>query len=65
MLASAHEPAEQAYQRLLSPLSQPQRDQLIKLLQLLTGGLTDEARAPFVPLEAPAEPPPKARRLRR
>lgn len=65
LLASAHGPAEQAYQRLLSPLSLSQRDQLIKLLQLLTSGLSDEARAPFVPLDVPAEPAEQAARPRR
>jgi DNA-binding MarR family transcriptional regulator len=51
----AREPAEQAYQRLLSPLTLPQRRQLIALLQILTDGLADEARAPFVPLETVPE----------
>jgi DNA-binding MarR family transcriptional regulator len=54
LLAAAREPAERAYQRLLSPLSPAQRRQLIELLQTLTDGLADEARAPFVPLEASA-----------
>jgi DNA-binding MarR family transcriptional regulator len=53
LLAAAREPAERAYQRLLSPLSPQQRRQLIELLQTLTDGLADEARAPFVPLHAP------------
>jgi hypothetical protein len=54
LLAAAREPAERAYQRLLSPLTPAQRRQLIELLQTLTDGLADEARAPFVPLEANA-----------
>ncbi len=54
LLAAAREPAERAYQRLLSPLTPAQRRQLIELLQTLTEGLADEARAPFVPLEASA-----------
>lgn len=52
LLAAAREPAERAYQRLLSPLTPAQRRQLIELLQTLTDGLADEARAPFVPLQA-------------
>jgi DNA-binding MarR family transcriptional regulator len=51
VLEAAREPAERAYQRLLSPLSPAQRRQLIELLQTLTEGLADEARAPFVPLK--------------
>lgn len=54
LLAAAREPAERAYQRLLSPLTPAQRRQLIELLQTLTEGLANEARAPFVPLEASA-----------
>ncbi|QRR35514.1 MarR family transcriptional regulator [Hydrogenophaga sp. YM1] len=63
LLAAAREPAERAYQRLLSPLTPAQRGQLIELLQTLTEGLADEARAPFVPLEAsvPAAGEPRAR----
>ncbi|RJP71637.1 MAG: MarR family transcriptional regulator [Comamonadaceae bacterium] len=58
LLQRARAPAERAYQRLLSPLTPPQREQLIVLLQLLTDGLADEARAPFVPLEpSPSEAP--------
>ena len=53
LLDAAREPAERAYQRLLSPLDPAQRLQLIELLQTLTDGLADEARAPFVPLAAP------------
>jgi len=48
---AAREPAERAYQRLLSPLAPAQRRQLIELLQTLTDSLADEARAPFVPLQ--------------
>ncbi|MDP3836346.1 MAG: MarR family transcriptional regulator [Hydrogenophaga sp.] len=58
LLQQAKEPAEQAYQRLLSPLTLPQRRQLITLLQTLTDGLADEARAPFVPLETVPEATP-------
>ena len=49
VLAGAQRPAERAYKRLLSPLDREQQDQLIHLLQLLTGELEDEARAAFVP----------------
>lgn len=54
VLQAAREPAERAYQRLLSPLTPAQRSQLIELLQTLTDGLADEARAPFIPLQASA-----------
>jgi len=53
LLDAARAPAERAYQRLLSPLSPAQRRQLIELLQTITEGLADEARAPFVPLHTP------------
>jgi DNA-binding MarR family transcriptional regulator len=49
ILAKAQRPAERAYRRLLAPLDEEQRDQLIQLLQLLTGELEDDARASFVP----------------
>ena len=49
LLRRAHEPADQAYQRLMAPLTQEQREQLIDLLQLLTDKLEHDARAPFVP----------------
>ena len=52
VLQAAREPAERAYQRLLSPLTPAQRCQLIELLQTLTDGLADEARAPFIPLQS-------------
>jgi DNA-binding MarR family transcriptional regulator len=51
LLRAAREPAERAYQRLLSPLTPAQRGQFIELLQSITDGLADEARAPFVPLQ--------------
>ncbi len=50
LLQQARGPAEQAYQRLLSPLSMTQRHQLIEILEALTQGLADDARAPFVPM---------------
>lgn len=65
LLEAAREPAEQAYQRLLSPLTPAQRHQLIELLQTLTEGLADEARAPFVPLPDDTPAPPARGRNRR
>jgi DNA-binding MarR family transcriptional regulator len=41
--------AEKAYRRLMGPLDRTQQQQLIGLLQLLTGELEDHARAAFVP----------------
>jgi len=49
VLLQAQEAAEKAYQRLMSPLDTGQRQQLVQLLQLLSDGLEDQARAPFVP----------------
>ena len=49
VLRLAQKPAEKAYRRLLAPLSAAQQEQLVDLLQLLTGELEDEARAAFVP----------------
>lgn len=49
LLLQAHKPAERAYKRLLAPLDKGQQDQLIQLLQLLTGELEEEARAALVP----------------
>lgn len=49
LLRRAQKPAESAYQRLMAPLDRTQQEQLLQLLQLLTGQLEDEARAAFVP----------------
>ena len=49
VLAQAGAPAEKAYRRLMGPLDRAQQQQLISLLQLLTGELEDHARAAFVP----------------
>ena len=49
VLGRAQRPAERAYKRLLAPLDREQQEQLIALLQLLTGELEDDARASFVP----------------
>ena len=50
LIKQAQEPTERAYNRMMGPLSQAQQTQLIDLLQLLTSGLEDQARASFVPL---------------
>jgi DNA-binding MarR family transcriptional regulator len=49
ILAQAQKPAEKAYQRLMAPLDRTQQEQLLQLLQQLTGELEDDARAAFVP----------------
>ncbi|MRD45940.1 MarR family winged helix-turn-helix transcriptional regulator [Caenimonas koreensis] len=49
VLTQAQKPAERAYKRLLAPLSKTQQEELVVLLQLLTGELEDDARAAFVP----------------
>jgi DNA-binding MarR family transcriptional regulator len=49
VLRQAQKPAERAYRRLLAPLDTAQQDQLLDLLQQLTGELDHEARATFVP----------------
>jgi DNA-binding MarR family transcriptional regulator len=49
LLGQAGAPAEKAYRRLMAPLDRAQQQQLIDLLQLLTGELEDHARAAFVP----------------
>lgn len=54
LLRQAQKPAERAYRRLMAPLDRAQQEQLLELLQLLTGGLEEEARAAFVPPPAPA-----------
>lgn len=51
LLKLAQAPTERAYDRLIAPLNKTQQNQLIELLQLLTSGLEDQARASFVPLE--------------
>jgi DNA-binding MarR family transcriptional regulator len=54
LLRQAQKPAEKAYRRLMAPLDRQQQEQLLELLQLLTGGLEDEARAAFVRPRKPA-----------
>jgi DNA-binding MarR family transcriptional regulator len=56
VLQQAQKPAEKAYKRLMAPLDRQQQEQLLELLQLLTGELEEEARAAFVP---PATPIPR------
>jgi DNA-binding MarR family transcriptional regulator len=51
LLVQAQRPAEKAYRRLMAPLGREQQEQLLSLLQQLTGELEDDARAAFVPLE--------------
>lgn len=53
LLDSAQTPAERAYDRLMAPLDTAQKKQLVQLLQLLTDGLENDARAAFVPTEKP------------
>lgn len=50
LLQSAQKPAEQAYARLMAPLSEPEQAQFIQLLTRLTTELETDARAPWVPL---------------
>jgi MarR family transcriptional regulator, lower aerobic nicotinate degradation pathway regulator len=49
VLQQAQRPAERAYRRLLAPLDRKQQEQLIHLLQQLTGELEEDARAAFIP----------------
>ena len=49
LLCDAQKPAERAYRRLMAPLGRDQQQQLLDLLQQLTGELEDDARAAFVP----------------
>lgn len=56
LLEQAQKPAEQAYNRLMAPLNPVQQKQFLDLLQLLTAGLEDSARAAFVPPESSSPP---------
>ena len=49
LLRRAQKPAERAYRRLMAPLDGGQQALLVELLQQLTEGLEDRARAAFVP----------------
>ena len=53
LLKQAQKPAERAYERLMTPLSAEQQLQLVALLQQLTEGLEEHARAAFVPPNQP------------
>ncbi|RYX89785.1 MAG: MarR family transcriptional regulator [Comamonadaceae bacterium] len=52
LLEQAQKPAEKAYNRLMGPLDEAQQAQLLDLLQRLTSGLEDSARAAFIPPDA-------------
>lgn len=51
LLLQAQEPVDRAYLRLLAPLNEEQKGQLVLLLQTLTASLEKDARAAFVPHE--------------
>lgn len=53
LLNKAQKPAERAYERLMAPLSTEQQMQLVALLQQMTEGLEEHARAAFVPADRP------------
>ena len=57
LFKQAQEPADRAYDRLMAPLSKAQQGQLLGLLQLLTTGLENDARAAFVPPDQEANAP--------
>ena len=54
LLAQAREPVQQAYERLMSPFNEVQREQLLNLLVRLNTELDAQARASFVPMDDPA-----------
>ncbi len=53
LLTESQKPAERAYERLMEPLSAEQQVELVALLQLMTEGLEEHARAAFVPANKP------------
>ena len=57
LLKQAQQPADRAYDRLMAPLNKAQQGQLLELLQLLTTGLENDARAAFVPQDTEADAP--------
>lgn len=57
LLKQAQQPADRAYDRLMAPLNKAQQGQLLELLQLLTTGLENDARAAFVPPDQEADAP--------
>jgi DNA-binding MarR family transcriptional regulator len=50
LLKRAESPVQEAYARLMAPLTARQRQDFIQLLHVMTDGLNTEARASFVPL---------------
>ena len=50
LLKQAEKPVQEAYARLMAPLTARERQAFIQLLQAMTDGLHTEARASFVPL---------------
>ena len=56
LLRQARQPVQQAYETLLSPFDDAQREQFLSLLLLLNTQLDTEARASFVPM-APGSGP--------
>jgi len=50
LLKQSAAPVQHAYEQLMAPLAPRQREQFIALLQQLTDGLGEQARAAFVPL---------------
>ncbi len=50
LFTKAQAPVHEAYARLMAPLSGGERKTLVELLQRMTDGLSDQARASFVPL---------------
>jgi len=57
LLKQAQQPTDRAYDRLMAPLNKVQQAQLLELLQLLTTGLENDARAAFVPPDQEADAP--------
>lgn len=57
LLRQAVAPVHKAYETLLSPFTEPQRQQFMALLVQLNTALDTEARASFVPMAAPAAKP--------
>ena len=50
LLKKAEAPVHDAYAQLMAPLNDGQRAEFIQLLQIMTDGLSEQARASFVPL---------------
>jgi DNA-binding MarR family transcriptional regulator len=56
LLHQARQPVQQAYETLLSPFDDAQREQFMGLLSLLNAELNGEARASFVPMASGSDP---------